>query len=121
MNENDLVKQAQELEEKRKQAAIAIGNFDPIKTLADSNAIKEIYDEKFGVIKIRLSNLQRKQRESKQFPIWKIEQQTWSFLMLKKAYPELTIEDVEAWGFEKVARMSFLIGKEIQGFLPKQT
>ena len=51
MNENDLVKQAQELEEKRKAAAIAVGNFDPIKTLADSNAIKEIYDEKFGVIK----------------------------------------------------------------------
>ena len=43
------------------------------------------------------------------------------FLMLKKAYPELTLEDVEAWGFEKVARMSFLIGKEVRGFLPKQT
>ena len=28
---------------------------------------------------------------------------------------------LEAWGFEKVARMSFLIGKEVKGFLPKQT
>jgi hypothetical protein len=120
LNENDLVKQAQELEEKRKAAAIAVGNFDPIKTLADSNAIKEIYDEKFGVIKYgSLTYKQNKEIKS----ITDMEDRTTNmvFLMLKKAYPELTLEDVEAWGFEKVARMSFLIGKEVRGFLPKQT
>ena len=120
MDPNDLIKQAQELEEKRKAAAVAVGNFDPIKTLADSNAIKEIYDELFGVIKY--GSLTYKENKAIK-AITDMEDRTTNmvFLMLKKAYPELTLADVEAWGFEKVARMSFLIGKEIKGFLPKPT
>lgn len=120
MDENELVKQAQELEEKRKQAAIAVGNFDPIKALADSNTIKEIYDEKFGVIKY--GSLTYKENKSLK-SITDTEERSTNMihLMLKKAYPDLKLEDVEAWGFEKVARMSSLLGKEVQGFLLKTT
>jgi hypothetical protein len=120
LNENELIKQAQEIEEKRKQAAIAVGNFDPMKILEDSKAIKEIYDEKFGVIKYgSLTYVENKKIKT----ITDTEDRTTNmvYLMLKKAYPDLKLEDVEAWGFEKVARMSFLIGKELTGFLPKPT
>ena len=120
MDTDELVKQAQKLEEKRKQAAIAVGNFDPLKTLQDSNAIKEIYDEKFGVIKY--GSLSYKENKSiKAIPDLEDRTTNMVYLMLKKAYPDLKLEDVESWGFEKVARMSFLIGKEVQGFLPKMT
>ncbi len=96
------------------------GNFDPFETLQDAKVIREIYDEKLGFVRYGALTY-KESRECSKIEDKEERSVHTVFLMLKKAYPTLTQEQVEAWPVEKVARIGSLLGNKIKSFLPKPT
>ncbi len=97
-----------------------LGNFDPFEAVRDAKTVKMLRDEKLGVVKYGALTYKESRECSK---IEDREERTVHivWLMLKKAHPQLTREDVESMPVEKVARLSALLGERIQSFLPKKT
>ena len=96
------------------------GNFDPFETVEDAKVVRMIKDEKLGVI--RYGALTYKESRECNAIVDKEERTVRTiFLMLKKAYPKLTQQDVEEMPVEKVARIGMLLGERIRSFLPKTT
>ena len=120
MNEDELVHEAQRLEEQRLQQLNIKVNFDPFETVQDAKVIREICDEKLGVVRYGALTY-KESRECSAIESNEDRTVKTIWLMLKKAYPQLTLEQVEAMPVEKVARLGSLLGERIKSFLPKKT
>ncbi len=117
--------EAKRLEQEKNQEQIELGNFDPFKATKKAAEIQEIYDPKLGLI--RFGDLSfREGKELDKIDITTTEgkqEKTIAMVhrMLQKAYPELTLEQVESWPMQKVARIGRLFGERIKSFLEKKT
>jgi hypothetical protein len=95
--------------------------FDPKALIGESNDILEIQDEVLGTVKFgkltlkefKTVNSLAKDNEEKSYRML--------YAMLHKAYPALTYAEMEDMPFDKIARLSNLLSKEVTRFLPKTT
>ncbi len=93
--------------------------FDPMELVQEASAIYEIKDAVLGTVKYGKLSL----KEFKSFDSIKAPEERGYHilhLMLQKAYPALTYENVESMLFDKIARLSDLLSKEVTRFLPKR-
>ncbi len=96
----------------------AKAEFDPFETVQDARVVRQIYDEKLGLIRYGALTY-KESRECN--AVSDKEERTLRiiYLMLKKAYPALTQDQVEAMPVERVARLGAVLGEKIRSFLPK--
>ncbi len=96
------------------------GNFDPFEAVQDAKVLREIYDEKLSLIRYGALTY-KESRECNSIENKEDRTAHMIYLMLKKAHPNLTQEQVEAMPIEKVARLGSALGERIKSFLPKTT
>ena len=109
----------QRLEEHDAEAAAQRKVFNPKEILANAKEIRSVYDEQLGEVRYGLLTLKEFQSLGDEADVNKKAYRL-IHAMLKKAYPDLTIDNVESMPFEVVARLSTVLGGVVQSFLPRQ-
>jgi hypothetical protein len=82
--------------------------FDPKKLVEDSRAVRKVYDPDLGVIAYRTLTMEdlieiNKHESNEEKNIMSL------YLMLRKTYPDLTLEDVREFGLDSVVKLLKII------------
>jgi hypothetical protein len=98
----------------------ALGNFDPLKVIASAQTIKILYDPKLGFVRYGSLTLDEYAKLKEYGDLSERSYRT-LHVMLQKAFPELTYEQVRKMPFEYVTRLSSLLALRVNSFLQMPT
>jgi hypothetical protein len=119
-HEKEILSEVQKLEEERIEKAKKLGDFDPFKVITAAKEIQIVYDDLLGILKF--GELTAKEKtECNKIEDRDAQSVHMIYLMLKKANPSLTEDNVKDFPVQILKRIDLLLGDRIRSFLQLRT